>query len=41
MTTTEAEKKDLWIGSFLAAPGYRLPGQPVRLRANNKRAILL
>ena len=41
MATTEAEKEALWIGRFLAALGYRLPSQPVSLRADNRRAILL
>ncbi len=41
MATTEAEKKALWIAQFLAALGYRLPSQPVRIRADNKRAIPL
>ena len=41
MATTEAGKEALWIGRFLAALGYRLPGQPVRLKADNGGAILL
>ena len=41
MATTEAGKEALWIGRFLAALGYRLPGQPVSLRADNRGAILL
>ena len=41
MATTKAEKNALWIARFLAALGYRLPGQPVSLRANNKGAILV
>ena len=41
MATTEAGKEALWIGQFLAALGYRLPGQPVSLKADNRRAIRL
>ncbi len=41
MATTEAIKEALWIGQFLAALGYRLPGQPVSLKADNRGAILL
>ncbi len=41
MATTEAGKEALWIGQFLAALGYRLPGQPVSLKADNRGAILL
>ncbi len=41
MAKTEAGKEALWIAQFLAALGYRLLSQPVRLRADNKGAILL
>ncbi len=41
MATTKAGKEALWIGQFLAALGYRLPGQPVSLKADNRRAIRL
>ncbi len=41
MATTEAGKEALWIGQFLAALGYRLPGLPVSLKADNRGAILL
>ncbi len=41
MATKEAGKEALWIGQFLAALGYRLLSQPVSLRANNRRALLL
>ena len=41
MATTEAGKEALWIARFLAALGYRLPGHPVSLRADNRGAILL
>ena len=41
IATTEAGKEALWIAWFLAALGYRLPGYPVSLRADNRGAILL
>ena len=41
MATTEAGKEALWVARFLASLGYRLPSQPVSLRADNKGAILL
>ena len=39
IATTKAGKKALWVVQFLAYPGFRLPNQPVNLRANNKGAI--
>lgn len=41
MATIEAGKEALWIALFLAALGYRLPSQPVSLKADNRGAILL
>ncbi len=41
IATIKARKKALWIGIFLAALEYKLPGQPVSLKADNKGAILL
>ncbi len=41
MATTEAGMEALWFGQFLAALGYRLPGQLVSLKADNRGAILL
>lgn len=41
MATTEAGKEALWIARFLGALGYRLPGQPVDLKADNRSAIQL
>ncbi len=41
MTIMGAKKKALWIDQFLATLRYKLPGQPVSLRANNRKAILL
>ena len=41
MATTEAGKEALWIARFLAALGYRLPGHPVSLKADNRGAIML
>ncbi len=41
MATTEAEKEELWVAPFLACLGFRLPSQPVDLRADNKGAISL
>lgn len=40
MTIIKAKKETLWIAQFLATLEYRLPGQPISLKANNKRAIL-
>ncbi len=41
MAIIQAEKKALWIVWFLAALGYRLPGQPVGLKTDDRGAILL
>lgn len=41
MAIIEARKEALQIAQFLAALGYRLSGQPVNLRADNREAILL
>ena len=41
MATMEAGKETLWVARFLACLKFRLPGQPVNLHADNKRAILL
>lgn len=41
MATSKAGKKALWIVRFLAALGYRLLGQLISLRANNRGAIVL
>ena len=41
MATTEAGKEALWISRFLTSVGFRLPNQPVDLRADNKGAISL
>ncbi len=41
MATTEAGKEALWIAQFLAALGYRLPGYPVYLKADNWETIIL
>ncbi len=41
MATTEAGKKALWVASLLACLGFRLPSQPVDLRAEKKGAISL
>ena len=41
MATTEAGKEALWILRFLTSLGFRLPNQPIDLRADNKRAISL
>ncbi len=41
MAITETGKEALWIARFLACLGFRLPSQPVDLRADNKGAILL
>ena len=41
MTTIEAGKEALWISRFLVNLEYRLPNQPVSLKAYNKRVILL
>ena len=41
MATTEAGKEALWVSRFLACLGFRLPSQPVDLRADNKGAISL
>ena len=40
MATTKAGKEALWIARFWAALGYRLPDQPISLRADNRGAIL-
>ena len=41
MATTEAGNEALWVVRFLACLGFRLPSQPVNLRADNKGAISL
>ena len=41
MATTKAGKKALWIAQFLTALEYRLLGQQVGPRADNREAILL
>lgn len=41
MAITKAGKKALYIARFLATLRYRLPSQPVTLRANNREVILL
>ena len=41
MATKEAGKEALWVVRFLACLGFRLPSQPVNLRADNKGAISL
>ena len=41
MAKIEAGKEALWVAQFLACLGFRLPSQPVNLRADNKRAISL
>ena len=41
VATTEAGKEALWVARFLAFLGFRLPSQPVDLRADIKGAISL
>ena len=41
MATKEVGKEALWIAQFLVTLEYRLLGQPVSLRADNRGAILL
>lgn len=41
MTITEVRKEALWVAQFLAYLDFCLPKQPVDLRIDNKRAILL
>ncbi len=41
MAITEAEKEALWIARFLSLLGFRLPDQPINLRADNRGAIQL
>ncbi len=41
MAKTEVGKEALWVPQFLACLGFRLPSQPVDLRADNKGAISL
>ena len=41
MAIRKAVKKALWVARFLAALGYKLPSQPVSLKADNKEAMLL
>ncbi len=41
MAITEAGKEVLWIARFLALLGFRLPDQPINLRADNRGAIQL
>ncbi len=41
MAVTEAGKEALWIAQFLAFLGFRLPDQPINLRADNIGAIQL
>lgn len=41
MAITKVGKEALWITQFLTTLRYRLPGQPVSPRADNRRAILL
>lgn len=40
MAITEAAKEALWVAQFLAALAYRLLGQPISQRADNRGAIL-
>lgn len=40
MAMTEAGKESLQIGQYFAALKYRLPGQPISLKADNRGAIL-
>ncbi len=41
MAITEAGKEALWIARFLALLGFRLPDQPINLKADNRGAIQL
>lgn len=41
IATTEAGKEAWWIARLLITLGYRLPGQPISLKANNRGTILL
>lgn len=41
MATTDAKKEALYVGQFLVALRYRLFNQPISLKANNRKTILL